>query len=547
VGPTATGAGSATAPSDAGQYTVKASFAGNTNYTAASDTKTVTVSQATPTVTASWTGWMYDGTAHAASATVSGVGSPAAVVSSPAPTFLYYVGPTATGAGSATAPSDAGQYTVKASFAGNTNYTAASDTKTVTISKATTSVTLAVASSPTQYSDTVSLNATITPKVAGSVQFRTFDGTTWTDIGAAVPVADGVGTASLTGYKVTNGPGTVQYKAVFTPTASNDYLGNEGTQSLTVTQEDALADYSGQLLVFASSTTATSASVPLQAVITDSPDGSRGEIKYATVDFLNTVTNTVLCSVKYSDAGTPGKQFLLDSSTPTAATVGCTATLAISGSSTDYTIGVRVGGYYVRPVQDDAIVTASLPITTQFITGGGYLKLGSASAGTYAGDAGSKTNFGFNVKYNNKGTNLQGHVNVIIRRQGKEYQAQGNNLGSLGVSYCKVTTTGTTCAAAPPTGCTTNATAACPIKATFLTQANLNDVTNPTATAVTVASGTTLQMTLTDNGEPGSTGPAPDTMAITITGKDGSLLYSSNWVGGTTVEQLLGGGNLVVH
>ena len=50
-----------------------------------------------------------------------------------------------------------------------------------------------------------------------------------------------------------------------------------------------------------------------------------------------------------------------------------------------------------------------------FITGGGYLVM-SSSAGTYAGGSGSKNNFGFNVKYNNSGKNLQGKVNKMMAK-----------------------------------------------------------------------------------------------------------------------------------
>ena len=60
-------------------YTLIAHFNGNANYTPAdSAERTVTVSKATPAVSASWTGWTFDGTAHAATSQVSGVGSPAA-------------------------------------------------------------------------------------------------------------------------------------------------------------------------------------------------------------------------------------------------------------------------------------------------------------------------------------------------------------------------------------------------------------------------------------------------------------------------------------
>ena len=36
-------------------------------------------------------------------------------------------------------------------------------------------------------------------------------------------------------------------------------------------------------------------------------------------------------------------------------------------------------------------------------------------------------------------------------------------------------------------------------------------------------------------------------IAITLWNKDGGVWFTSNWNGTKTVEQLLGGGNLVVH
>jgi hypothetical protein len=72
-------------------------------------------------------------------------------------------------------------------------------------------------------------------------------------------------------------------------------------------------------------------------------------------------------------------------------------------------------------------------------------------------------------------------------------------------------------------------------------KANLTDVTNPLG-QVTVGGNLTLQVTMTDKGEPGLS----DTIGVTLW--DGSkLLFSSHWKGSKTVEQLLAGGNLVVH
>ena len=94
------------------------------------------VTQATPTVTATWAGWTYDGTAHAPTATIIGVGG--VTLSSPLPTFTYYVGMGTGGTNLGnTAPISAGTYTVVASYGGSSNYASASSNMvTVTINKA---------------------------------------------------------------------------------------------------------------------------------------------------------------------------------------------------------------------------------------------------------------------------------------------------------------------------------------------------------------------------------------------------------------------------
>jgi len=48
-----------------------------------------------------------------------------------------------------------------------------------------------------------------------------------------------------------------------------------------------------------------------------------------------------------------------------------------------------------------------------------------------------------------------------------------------------------------------------------------------------------FQITLSDNGEPGST----DSIGFTLW-NGSTLVYSSNWNGARTIEQVLGGGNL---
>jgi hypothetical protein len=46
-----------------------------------------------------------------------------------------------------------------------------------------------------------------------------------------------------------------------------------------------------------------------------------------------------------------------------------------------------------------------------------------------------------------------------------------------------------------------------------------------------------------DNGEPGSA----DLIGVSLWAKNGSLLFSSNWNGVKTIDQMLNGGNLKVY
>jgi len=183
-----------------------------------------------------------------------------------------------------------------------------------------------------------------------------------------------------------------------------------------------------------------------------------------------------------------------------------------------YTVWAVLGGNY-GPDSDEGVVNVILPNQTNFITGGGHLTL-TSSAGTYYGAPGSKNNYGFNVKYNKSGTNLQGNVNIIIRRGSTVYQFKSNSLNNLTVT-------------APA--------------ATFTGKANGQswNVSNPSV--ITPLGGNmTLQLQMHDVAEPGA---GVDTLGITIWDSAGALLFSSNWTGTpiTTQEKPITGGNLQVH
>jgi hypothetical protein len=139
-------------------------------------------------------------------------------------------------------------------------------------------------------------------------------------------------------------------------------------------------------------------------------------------------------------------------------------------------------------------------------------------------------NFGFNVSYKNL-KSLQGHANIIFRKGDHVYQIKSTAIDSLGIALKK--SNGQACGGPPSSTCFG--------LADFRSKANLADVTDPLA-PVSLGGNLTLQITMSDKGEPGSS----DTIGVTLW--DGNqLLFSSLWRGSKTVEQLLGGGNLVVH
>jgi len=94
------------------------------NYDGATKTTTIDVEKAQPSVTVTGGTFTYDGAAHPATGSVTGVGGAA-------------LGPlTFTYSGASSSPVGAGTYQVVASFAGDANYTGASSTSTITIGKA---------------------------------------------------------------------------------------------------------------------------------------------------------------------------------------------------------------------------------------------------------------------------------------------------------------------------------------------------------------------------------------------------------------------------
>ncbi len=145
VGSSASGTPSATAPTNAGTYTVVATFtSSDPNYASGGTAQTTfTIKPATPIVSVADVGGTYNGNAFPATAKALGVDGKTPVSGSFS--YAYYAGSSAIGAALATAPTNAGTYTVVATFtSSDPNYSNGTAQNTFTIATATTAV-----SSPT--------------------------------------------------------------------------------------------------------------------------------------------------------------------------------------------------------------------------------------------------------------------------------------------------------------------------------------------------------------------------------------------------------------
>ena len=300
---------------------------------------------------------------------------------------------------------------------------------------------------------------------------------------------------------------------------------NPATTNLTITQEDARVDITGSYIqsVNGDSKSYDDGRGSLKATVNDITamrgdpdyDGNAGDIRNARVRFMKG-------SAPVSNWMTPDLYNGRDSKTG-----GISSRWADLGLTKDAPneINTETGGngYYVRsnPV-DMSLVTLYIP-SGDYVVGGGYLMNPSNTSGTYAGDPGLKTNFGFVVKYKNKASSLHGDMDFLFRRTVDglvhTYQIKSTSLTSLSV----------------------NSGSHHSMTAQIIANANLTDITNP-ASPVLVGSLLKLRVNTTDNGDSG----ASDMLAISLW-NGSTLLFSSNWYGINTAERQLGSGNVIIH
>lgn len=430
--------------------------------------------------------------------------------------------------------------------AGNANTAADS----YTVSPIPTLVSVTFSASSVQYSDPVTMTATVTPLVttggplSGTITFASGS----TILALNVPLSAGTASATL---PIPLTPGSYPITATFTGVNPN-YVGGAGSANLTVTQENTTASYTGNTF-FGIQYTADPTKVPvvLSAGVQDANDGYPGDIRGAQIDFIDvsdaTNPNTLCRNVPVA---------LVNTGDLTKGFASCSRNVNLGNNcstsnpcSTTYQIRTFVHNYYAdnNPAEDVNITVAQ--VGPGQITGGGYLTL-TAAAGKLNPAQGSKQNFGFSVNTRKNG-NLQGHLNaIVLSATGSDgvtpcaaahpgysvcvYQIKSTALSTLDVTISTGSDKpGGACPAKTPSG------AEC---AQFTAKGTINDVTVPgTVTPVSGAGNLTFQVNMVDTGNQGT-----DTIAFQANGSS-ILYYSSNWNGTFTIGQVLTGGNLSAH
>ena len=396
-----------------------------------------------------------------------------------------------------------------------------------------------------QYSDIINLQAKLTDNeglatpnnISGrTITFQLLNGTTVLRSKNATTDPNGIANDT---FKVEQAPGSYIIKAIFA--GDSYYSGCYDQDNCDINQEDAIVEYNGSQYFTTPSPTNMSGSVTLAAAINDINDGAdkRGDIRKAKATFRD---------------GGPGGNVLGSANLPVGLITPGILTDGLSAATQAYTLNsneaagggkifqvwVGTGDHYTGADAGPTPVTLALP-GQDFVTGGGHLVL-TNSAGTYAGTTNSKMNFGFTMKWNKSGKNLQGQINIVFRKwqsyngewQWRVYQIKSNAINSMAV--VEVGSNGQPASATNPAAFR---------KAIINTKANLKDVTDP-LNNIDLGGNHNLVLEAIDHIT--ANGGTNDKISVMIMGSTSNeLLFSSSWVSNATVAQTITGGNINVR
>ena len=323
-----------------------------------------------------------------------------------------------------------GTHAIGACYLGGDGLEASGDGAILEIGAAPTTTAIALTPTSQQYSDKVTLEATVTPvsvngtATAGAVQF-TIDGVA---VGSAVAVGAN-GKATLSDVQMTMAPGPHSVGAVFTPTDQTLFQGSTATPaSLTVAKEDASIVYSADNTTAMKVTTsggplAANALVLQLGVKEAEPDAATSPGATGVGSNISGVGLTVslvpigpgsVSALTCSATGVTGSGY----ATTRTFTCANPASLPVNV----YAVQATLTSDYYQATQYEDVVTVYDP-AAGFVTGGGTFRID-----------GDLVRFGVNLKYKTNGKNTtatQGSVFAVRHHaNGRKSRFASNALNS---------------------------------------------------------------------------------------------------------------------
>jgi pimeloyl-ACP methyl ester carboxylesterase len=302
-----------------------------------------------------------------------------------------------------------------------------------------------------------------------------------------------------------------QYPLTVSGVASPNYAIAFTPGVLTVVAAPVRVTFTGARTASTTGTNPGTVSLLLAATIDPAaPAGARGDLRTATLTFVDRTRNVPLCTAAVEPAGLDG----------TSGVGACVAAVAIEPGM-PLTVGTIVGGSYVRNSPADDVAVTIAPSSDRFLTGGGFLDA-ATSSGAISADPASKMHFTSDARYKAGRPAIEGRVSIALEHTDAAAVRHAYEV-TLPTISSFATTEGGTRAIVTGAGAT------------------ITDVTDPAHPAI-LSGGALVEVTATQEG-PGHAA----TLGITVWKSGGGLWFASAWSGSETVEQALGGGALQIH
>jgi len=274
-----------------------------------------------------------------------------------------------------TAGVSAGARSITAVYSGDANFAGSTSPPLAqTVNKASTTSAMTVSQAQQQYSDLVTLQATLTPaSIAGQAPATgaifSIGSQQLNTTPVPLTMVNGVPTAILSNYALLETvtgqlqPGIRSLSVTFTGVNANFTVSNV-TKSFSITREDARTYYTGPTSLSTASSSVSTATIPLRATIKDitavtgdpSWDSNPGNIGLAQVSFVNRATGATIGTATLAIVPNPNDP---NDKTVATATYNWNVDIGTATSQT-FTVGTVVTGYYTRnSTTENATITVS--------------------------------------------------------------------------------------------------------------------------------------------------------------------------------------------